>query len=405
MDTGAWIDQFRKDVLNSEKNYFDELLKYSSLDEISYPNLLLKRIIWGNNKVNAHIKRLKEEKEEAINLLPKSPKFCNWLSKYPSLWNELRLLTHYCLKAIMNGEECPKFAINSLQEDKNMIEDKEFKDYWNEILDALTDKLDYQLSGTTKTPIKEEAKNASTKLDKVETSKTNRIENASNKNDKMIKNSVNDAPNNKFNHYNQEFQTLNEKSAEIRWKLEETKNMSKLFLRNFNKLNLAYLFLRSYNILNLSEFIRKNAKIEYSRPQKVYYNILYNYRIYQEKQKLVKRIIKQYKYKRRTRAMSNDDNENTIWTLTKKKIVQDKDKITNDKINIKCLLKTAISNNNINEILKLSIDKRIQLLNADELKEVGYFYAMKMIKEKEKEKEDKTNKIDEKVEEPKQINN
>jgi len=405
MDTGAWIDQFRKDVLNSEKNYFDELLKYSSLDEISYPNLLLKRIIWGNNKVNAHIKRLKEEKEEAINLLPKSPKFCNWLSKYPSLWNELRLLTHYCLKAIMNGEECPKFAINSLQEDKNMIEDKEFKDYWNEILDALTDKLDYQLSGTTKTPIKEEAKNASTKLDKVETSKTNRIENASNKNDKMVKNSVNDAPNNKFNHYNQEFQTLNEKSAEIRWKLEETKNMSKLFLRNFNKLNLAYLFLRSYNILNLSEFIRKNAKIEYSRPQKVYYNILYNYRIYQEKQKLVKRIIKQYKYKRRTRAMSNDDNENTIWTLTKKKIVQDKDKITNDKINIKCLLKTAISNNNINEILKLSIDKRIQLLNADELKEVGYFYAMKMIKEKEKEKEDKTNKIDEKVEEPKQINN
>lgn len=295
----------------------------------------------------------------------------------------------------MNGKECPKFAINALQNDKDMIEDQEFKEYWNEILDALMYEPNCLLNEETKIS-KKESENVNMMVNKTEIPKTtNKIENINNNKDKTIKNSLNNIPNNQFKHYNQEFQTLNGKSIERKWKIEEIKNVSKLFLRNFNKLNLAYLFLRNYKILNLSEFIRKNLKIECSRPQKFYYNILYNYRIYQEKQKLVKGIIKQYKYKRRTRAMSSDDNENTIWTLTKKKMVQDDNEIANERINIKCLLRTAISNNNIDAILKLSIDKRIQLLSADELKEVGYFYAMKMIKEKEKEKEkdDKTNKM------------
>ena len=395
MDTDTWINQFRIDVLNSEKNYFDELLKYSSLGEISYPNLLLKKIVWGK-MVKTHIK-MPDGKN--LNCKPKSPKLCNWITRYPSLWNELRLLSHYCLKALLTGKECPQIAINSLCEDATKIDDKEFKEFWNEILDALTFKCDCkpmeELKDSTKGKISSTIKTLKTK------NKNNKDLSTYNK-EKASSNPIKNTSLNQIECYNQENQYLMENSIERKWKIDEIQNVSKLFLKNFNKLNLAYLFLRNYKILNLSELIRKNLQIEYSRPQKFYYNILYNYRINQEKQKLVKEVNRQYKYKRRTRAMSSDDKENTIWTLTNKKTIQDEESITNDKINIKCSLKTAISNNNINAILRLSIDKRIQLLSADELQEVGYFIAMKMIKEKEKENERKEKKMKETKEDKKQ---
>jgi len=323
-------------------------------------------------------------------------KLTEWMSTLPSLWNELRYMTHCGIQQIIRTKKCPDIIITTLKIDGEKLLEADFKTYWNEIVQVLS----YHPN-----PIKEEEKDVDSKYKpNVINSKENRTHLSKNNcQQKQIKIAQKESESKKtgkptvngnfpFDNQNVTNLSLLSFHQENSWKNQIVMNKLQNLKRKFNKLNFAYLFLRNYNIFNLSELIRKNLQIECSRPSKFnYYNILTFNRIYQENQKLVKGILRQYKYKRRTRAMSADDNDNAIWIPNyKKKTSDDEYKIENDRTNILCEIRTAIINNNQKEILRLSIDKRIKLINTSELEKIGYFKAIQAMEEKEKGKEQNT---------------
>lgn len=394
MDTGAWIQHFRSKVLSTNVNCFDELIQYSSLDEFSYPNRLMMEVLWPGYDIHKQCAKLKFNQP--------STKLTKWLNTLPSLWNELRYMTHCGIQQIIRTKKCPDIIITILKTDGEKLLDADLKAYWNEIIQVLS----YHPN-----PIEEEEKDVDSKYKsnvinskekgtylpknnyQQKQKKKTRKENEPKKIDKSTINE-NHLSNNQ-NDINISFSNFHQENA---WKSQIIMDKLQDLKRKFNKLNFAYLFLRNYNIFNLSELIRKNMQIEYSRPSKFnYYNILTSNRIYQENQKLVKGIIRQYKYKRRTRAMSADDNDNAIWIPNyKKKTIDDEYKLENDRTNILCEIRTALINNNQKEILRLSIDKRIKLINTLELEKIGYFKAIQAMEEKEKGKEKNIKKTIEK---------
>jgi len=392
MDTDTWLSSFRLRILNTEMNCFDGLFQFGPLGEISYPNQLLLKLLWPNLHSNDSIPKPTLEPIESFQMI-------KWMSEYPSYWNELRILVHCGIKSILITQQCPKVVIETLKNDGEKITCAKFKMFWMEIYKALTyipktSEVDFKLQAKKNQTVNV-SNTQSMKLTRQKASKTNANSNIiESKQKQKIQNpaQINDAK----SQCNQETSYLHSQNQEIQWKIQAIKDTSAKFRKNFNKLNFAYLFLRNYNIFNLSELIRKNLKIECSRPTKFnYYNILRNDRIYQENRKLVKGIIRQYKYKRRTRAMSADDDPNTIWTLNKITKPKNIDELENDKINITCALKTAILNNNLKEILRLSIDKRIKLINAIELERMGYFRAIQSNKIKEENENTKQSKSEE----------
>ena len=380
MDTDVWIQYFRSKVLNTTVNCFDELIQYSSSVEPSYPNLLMMKILWPDQMYEKYVK---------FNFNSSLIKCTKWMNEMPSFWNELRYMTHCGIQQIIRNKKCSDIIIAALKSDGEKLQESDFKTYWNEIVQV----LNYQpiLSDKTTVPkfdpnnmkINKNQNYLSTyqhQKKKKKKTQTTQDGNEMNKAKKKptIENHLKDQP-------SLENYLLWNNKAENEWKNQTIEDQLQKLKRKFNKLNFAYLFLRNYNIFNLSELIRKNLQIECSRPSKFnYYNILISDRIYQENQKLVKGIIRQYKYKRRTRAMSVDDNDNTIWIPNYKKKTSDEEyKIKNDRINILCEVKTAIVNNNYKEILRLSIDKRIKLVSVLELEKLGYFKIIHKIEGKE----------------------
>ena len=373
MDTDTWLSSFRLKILNTEMNCFDGLFQFSPLGEISYPNHLLMKLLWPKSYSNDSSSKLKSCCIETSQTI-------KWMTDFPSYWNELRTLAHCGIKSILTTQKCPKLIIDTLKDDGEKITCIEFKQFWMEIYKALAH--DPTILGTNSNTCTKEVPKIGdphirvTKVDK-EKNPSNKLNynqlysKQPQKSKKSFK--INENP----DEWNQETMYLHSQNQENQWKIQVIKDTSSKLRKNFNKLNFAYLFLRNYNIFNLSELIRKNLKIECSRPTKFnYYNILENDRIYQANQKLVKGIIRQYKYKRRTRAMSADDNDSTIWTLNKTNKLDNMNDKENDKINIICAIKTAIMNCNRKELLRLSIDKRMKLLNVNELQKIGYFKAI-----------------------------
>jgi len=393
MDADTWIYKFRKAVLNTSMNCFDGLFQYSPLDRISYPTLALRDVLNVEEK-----KKLKSDQEnqflESAQKEKKIPPIPKWLSEYPSFWNELRLWTHHCIRQIVTGKNCLPLAFTCLKNDAALIQDQEFQQFWLEIYEIILE-ADNRLK---ENKVKDADSQNKTNLESNEEGKPKR--NPQNMLDKtntvQFKNSQtnlneDDYKKAQIQEYNHETKCLKSKSEEMLWKIQVVKTKFTKFSKNFNKLNLAYLFLRNYNILNISDFIRKKLQIECSRPQKFnYYNILNTLRIYQEKQKLVKGTIRQYKYKRRDRTMSADDNENAIRVPKNRKIKVNE--IENDRQNIKCEIKAALINYDTEELLRLSIDKRIKLLTTEELTELGYFKAMNSMKETNQKNEELENK-------------
>lgn len=386
MDTDLWLSSFRYKILNTEIDCFNGLLQYCPLPELSYPNQLLMKLLWPNFKLKTCSPLPRKEKRNP-------PKLLNWMSEYPSLWNELRYLTHCGIKQIIRTQKCPKIVIDSLLKDGNQITNQEFKRFWMEIYEALAFNQNECTSNNiypkttevnTEKSTLEQGKDLNLKKQsQMETKSKENLNEIPRKPDKTLKmkssilsNQAREQTDVKSENFNQETLFLHNKNDENQWKSQMILEKLAILEKNFNKLNFAYLFIRNYNILQMSELIRKNLKIECSRPTKFnYYNILTADRIYQEKLKIVKGNIKQYKYKRRTRAMSMDDNENTIWTPKNKKKIEEYE-IENDRINIMCEIQTAIVNHNQGELLRLSVDKRFKLANMQELEKMGYFKAI-----------------------------
>lgn len=395
MDTVAWIQCFRSKVLNTNVNCFDELIQYSSLGEISYPNQLMMKILWPDYDTQEQCAKLKFNQPLT--------KLTKWMSTLPSFWNELRYMTHCGIQQIIRTKKCSDVIITTLKIDEEKLLEADLKIYWNEIVQVLSyhpnpidEKKDVSKHKSSVTNSKENKTHLSKNSYQQKQMKITQKENECKKINKSTTNENHSLGNQSITNL-----SLLNFHQENSWKNQTIMDKLQELKRNFNKLNFAYLFLRNYNIFDLSELIRKNLQIECSRPSKFnYYNILTSNRIYQENQKLVKGIKRQYKYKRRTRAMSADDNDSAIWIPNyKKKISNDEYKIENDRTNILCEIKTAIINNNQKEILRLSIDKRIKLINTLELEKIGYFKAIQAMEENEKGKEKNIKKtIENKIE-------
>ena len=394
MDIDAWIAQFRSNILNSKSNCFDELIQHSSLENISYPNRLLMKLLWPKYETEV-------EQPIKFSFNHSLTKYIKWMNDNPSFWNELRYMIHCGIQQIIQNGKCSNTIIAILKLDGEKLLESDFKAYWNEVIQILS----YQPKSQTEyvsTKYNPNKANADERKDKLPTAKhkykngMKELNQNQNKNEqsKTMKKTKKREPKNE---QNVKDNLLPDFRMENQWKNQTIMDKLQTLKRKFNKLNLAYLFLRNYNIFNLSELIRKNLQMECSRPSKFnYYNILISDRIYQENQKLVKGIIRHYKYKRRTRAMSADDNENAIWIPNYKKKTNDEEyKIKNDRTNILCELRTAIINNNQKEILRLSIDKRIKLINTSELEKLGYFKAIQDENIKENRDDKKGNKKEE----------
>lgn len=384
MDTVAWAQHFRSTVQSTKVNCFDELIQYSSLGEISYPNQFMMKVLWPDHDI--------QEQCASLNFNQPITKLIKWMNEMPSLWNELRYMTHCGIQQIIRSKKCSDIITTTLKIDGEKLQESDFKSYWNEIIRILSYQPNPQKEEDKVADLKYELNTIKCKENKAYSSTKNYLH----KQIKMEQREIELKKTNKqatkenylLNNQNAKNLSLSDFHMENQWKTQTIMNKLQNFKRKFNKLNFAYLFLRNYNIFELSELIRKNLQIECSRPTKFnYYNILTANRIYQENQKLVKGIVRQYKYKRRTRAMSADDNDNAIWIPNYKEKRSDEEyKIKNDRINILCEIKTAIVNNNQKEILRLSIDKRIKLIDTSELEKIGYFRAIQAMEKKEQEK-------------------